>query len=302
VADYFLILYTSLAPDIYVFVQQALIDNVTRSVEFSSLTSNNLIFDVLIVFGDWINISSSDGWVYLISTITLIVILVKYTLLASYSRPFGLILIFLSSIVIDINQLRFTLAIVLIMLAFNSKSFFSKTIFSVCSFISHIAPVLLYSASLLVRYKIYISGSFICLLALIMYYAQNYLIDFSRFFIYLSLGESYIPKILFVALPSFWYLYSLPRGQKLPPLFENLFNFSCFLLIFSIPFLFININLSARFVEIAYIFINILNSFKKINNFFDLLLLLLSLSIFISRVVSGVSGVDEFTDRYRLES
>jgi hypothetical protein len=277
-------------PDIFVFVHYAYTDNSSRSVSIDSLFSNNVIFDFLIVIGDFLQINSPIGWHQLIVTVVLLVSFLKYYLLASYGmRLNGLLLLFLSSFFIDINQLRFSLATVLLMSLWSIKSRYFSKLVKLLSLLAHLLPLsIVLFARLYSRQKY----GFVIVTSSLAFIAASFyqqLTSYSRLFFYASPTLFYFPKILLAAIPVILYLRSSKRYIE-DINYKGLAAISGMLLTSSIIFLPINVNLSARFIEYSYMLANLTNGFFKVSNRFDLLLCSVSLLILLSRLINGIDG------------
>jgi hypothetical protein len=291
----YMTLYTKYTPDTYVFVQYAYRDNLTRSIDIDSLLNNNVIFDLLTIVGDILNIDTPLGWTYLILFFAIIVFSVKYSYLLLNYDLLAVVIIYFASFFVDLNQLRFSISS--IFLYCIARGVYSKyqVVFFVFGFSSHIIPFFIYSLQIMRRKIVWaVVGAAPFIFFLILSGFGRYLVD-SRLFSYFSLSIGQYPKVLLLFSPlSVYFLRSRPES-----LIESevlLYAKSAFIIGISL-FLF-NYELTARFFEISFIAVCVANALSKRIFPIDAMLLITSITIFVSRMLSGITTQTDFSEQY----
>lgn len=296
----YLILFTNYAPDFYVFVQYAYLDNTTRNLTIESVTSNNFLFDAMIVFGDLLSFDAPIHWILFASTLSLLYFLAKYSLLLGKARVFGVFLVYLVCFFVDLNQLRFGISTLLLFSSFWIRTPPLKYLFITISFLVHIVPLFIFFLSKFFRFGI---GAlfFVPLFPILCYFLLSHLstdfIEYSRVFAYLTDPVEGTPKILVVIFPVLFYMFNYKfHDTRLNKIFD--FAFASMLIGFA--FLFLNINLTARFFEISFMTVAVLNSFQRIGRLYDFFIFVLAVGIIASRLYYGINHSTDFSYLYSL--
>nr|WP_314898205.1 hypothetical protein [uncultured Flavobacterium sp.] len=293
----YFVLFTKYVPDIYVFVQYAVKDSIERTVDINSIVSNNFLFDLMILFGDAIGIMDFTDWIILIIVLSLLFFVSKYSLLIFTGRFFGVLIVYVASFFVDLNQLRFNFGLFFLFLAFWVKKKHLRLFFMFFSFCSHLIPFFLSIVTFArLNFKKFI---FIIIPVLVLALTSGVFLLFSdsRLLDYASAdGSSKYPKTLILFFPVLYYLTTTKIDEYL---FLNMKNFAITLLGLGFILFFVNFELAARFFEVAFIQIAILNVYYKKSLTFDLILFCLSISVLGSRLIGGISNSSNFIDVYQ---
>jgi hypothetical protein len=294
----YLILFTNYAPDVYVFVQYAYKDSLLRNITLNSFIDNNFIFDFFIVIGDFLEISDPTDWLIFITFVSVVLFIAKYAILLFSGRWLAVVIVYFASFYVDLNQLRFNMAgLFLVLFILLGKSKF-RLIAVFFSFSSHIVPASLYLLAWLrrrfVRVILFVIPGIIFMLA----FGFFKMASESRIADYFAYTPTVYPKILFVFFPTVFYLYKFKTNLIA---MDKIHAYAVTCVFIGISFFFVNFELSARFFEIAFIVVAVLNVYHRRSLAFDLFLLVLSISIVTSRSLSGISTASDFIDGYKLQ-
>jgi len=282
-------------PDLFVFMQYAVKDNSIRIIDINSIISNNFLFDLLIYFGDNLGFDYYTDWLILIISLTLFFIVIKYTMLLSTGRFFGVLIVYISSFFIDLNQLRFNFGMLLIILSYSIANKYLNYIFKFFSFFCHLMPTVFEIIRNLFFNK---RARGLLLLSFIVLLPTGFLFLFSqsRILELLYQNPSKYPKVLILFFPCVYYLKNVQIKSQF---FINIKQFSFTLLTIGTLLFFINFEVSARLFEVAFTLVCILNVYFKKSNIFDLFLLILSISVLVSRLISGINTGSDFIEIYQ---
>lgn len=293
----YFILFTKYVPDVYVFIQYAIKDSVNRVVDINSIISNNFLFDLMILFGDLLGLTDFIGWISLIITLSLIFLIIKYSTLIYTGRFFGVLIVYFASFFVDLNQLRFNFGILFLFFSFYTTHNYLKKIFKALSFFSHLIPFSLYLVTFArLNFRKFILF-IIPILILLLSTGVLLLFSDSRLLSYTSTDASAkYPKTLILFFPVLYYLMTTKISNYF---FLKIKDFTYTVLTLGGVLFFFNFELSARFFEVAFIQITILNIYYKKNLTFDLLLFFLSLGVLSSRLLNGISNSSNFIDVYQ---
>lgn len=292
---YYMTLYTKYAPDTYVFVQYAVKDNLFRTIDQNSLLNNNVIFDLLTILGDLLQISTPIDWLNFITIISMFVFAVKYIFLLEKMNIFPVIIIYFSSFFVDLNQLRFNISSILLYYIISNNGSKAKILGTIVGFSSHIMPFILYFITYARRN---ISKSLVGILPIFMIVIGtgffNYLMS-SRIFSYFTLSIGAYPKVLLLFFPLLLFFIQKSNGHKMR---DEIVHYAMTSFIVGLALFLFNYELTARFFEIAFVAVCVANGFSDRKPPIDFILLITALTIFGSRLMSGISTQTDFAEQY----
>lgn len=281
-------LFMKYSPDLFVFVNYAFVDNIEREVGFSSLVNNVFIFDLLVVIGDSLGIDNWQGWTYYIGIVYGLVFFSKYLILTLTGNLSGVALVYLASFFMDLNQLRFNIALILVGIAIWATAKTTKFILLGLSGLAHVVPPIIYIASNHVKYTIVLA---------IMFFSLGGLVSESRLFDYTEGIPFYLPKTLLLSLPLVLFLFKENvLGFKL----NQLRNIVFFCFVIAVIFFYFNVELSARFLETGFVVATVISVYKRFNYSTQAIFVLFSLAVIFSRFVNGISNSTDFSSLYQL--
>lgn len=292
----FFIKYTYYAPDAYVFVQYAYMDSIERSVDINSVISNNFIFDLMIVVGDALQFYAPKDWISYTITIYVIVFAAKYVFLLRNASLYPVVIVYLASFFIDINQLRFNLALVLLFACHINMTRKKQIIFLPLSFLAHVIPVFIYIISVLKR-RPAVMTVFLALFGVLFSYTGylSVLME-SRLLGYTTQEQDALPKVLLLFFPL---VYGLVYLKNTDPSIVFIRDYCIVLLMIGIAIAPVNYFLTARFFETSFLIFTVFNCLSKGRRpELDLLLLVSSLAVMSSRLFSGIRAGADFAERY----
>lgn len=295
IALYF-IFFTKYVPDFYVFIQYAFKDS-ARNLDIFSIISNVFLFDLFVQIGDYLAFDDFTQWIYLWSGLTVLTLSLKYYILFNSGRIYKVFIVYFASFFVDLNQLRFNFAFILLGIAvFYRKIWFSKILIIISS-LSHVMPFLFYSIAKLRKMNM---KYFICLLSilLIVILLGNYsLVANSRLFDYIKIGNgNQLPKVLILFFPSLFYIINSNFKSELFYIAKS-FTFTILmsgLIIF--PF---NFEVSARLFEFSFIFVTIMNVYYHYSYKFDFIIFFLAVAVLLSRITNGINTASDFIEIYQ---
>lgn len=292
----FFIKYTYYAPDAYVFVQYAYLDGIERNLNINSIVSNNFIFDLMIIIGDLFDFYTPVQWINYTICIYVAIFATKYIFLLRNAPLFPVIIVYFASFFIDINQLRFNLALLLLFTAHIHVTKKKQIIFFPLSFVSHVIPMFIYVLSILKK-KPFIMMVFLTFSTVIIAYSGYFaLIENSRLFSYADQEQDGIPKVLLLAFPLIYGLIYLRRTDSS---LDFIRDYCIVLLFIGVAISPLNYFLTARFFETSFVIFTIYNCLSRERRpELDLLLLVSSLAVMSSRLISGIRAGADFAERY----
>ena len=287
--------YTKYTPDTYVFVQYAAKDNILRTVNFDSLLNNNVVFDLLTIFGDFINLNYSLDWLYLITFTSMLLFFVKYAYLLKNMEIVPVIIIYVGSFFVDINQFRFNLSSIMLYYVVSRSNFKLNILGYIVGFSCHIMPFILYSVTY-IRSNLSKSAFGIFPILIIIFGTGffNY-VSSSRLFSYFSGALGDYPKVLLLFFPLVVFFLQENNGHKMR---YELVNYALTSFMIGLSLFVFNYELTARFFEIAFIAICVANGFSERKPLIDLMLLVTGLTILGSRLLNGISTQTDFAEQY----
>ena len=276
-----LIIFTTYAPDAYVFVQYAWKDNILRDVGLHSLVSNTVLFDIGTIVFDTLNISGTANYLIAVTVVYLLVFYLKYLHFLADLSISRILLVFTASLVTyDINQLRFQLALLLVLYTIIAPiSRKLKFLLHGLSFFTHILPVtVMYTARLYYLPLLLLPAVLVFLAAIesrvIVYFIPTEFIPFKVFALI-------IPNLI-----CFWHYKKKHQSNQIAKL---AFSYT---LIF-IFFLGFNGMLAARFLEASFfLFVVWWGLCRCRSKVLTGTLWFFSLSMLVSRLANGVSAGD----------
>lgn len=292
----FFIKYTYYAPDAYVFVQYAYLDSIERSIDINSLISNNFIFDLMILIGDFIGFYKPIQWINYTICVYMVVFTIKYSFLLRNAPLFPVTIVYFASFFIDINQLRFNLALLLLFAAHVHITKKKQLILFPLSFVSHVIPMFIYGISILKK-RPAIMSVFLAFSAVVFIYMGYFsLIENSRLFAYANQEQDGIPKVLLLIFPLIYGLIYLGRDDSS---IDFIRDYCIVLVVIGVAIAPLNYFLAARFFETSFVIFTIYNCLSRERRpELDLLLLVSSLAVMSSRLISGIRAGADFAERY----
>ncbi len=295
IAIYF-ILFTKYVPDFYVFIQYAFKDS-ARILDISSLISNVLLFDLFVKIGDYLSFDDFTQWIYLWLGVTVFTLSLKYYILFNSGRIYKVFIVYFASFFVDLNQLRFNFAFVLLVIAIFYRKFWFSKFFIILSSISHVMPILFYSIAKLRKINMkYIISIFSILLVIILLVDYSLIVN-SRLFDYVKIGNgSQLPKVLILFFPSLFYVVSSTFKSELFYIAKS-FIFTILMIgVIIFPF---NFEVSARLFEFSFIVVSITNVYYHYSYKFDFILFFLSVAVILSRITNGINTASDFIEFYQ---
>lgn len=281
VLGYF-ILFTRYAPDAYVLVRYAAVDNIERTISIQSILDNNFVFDVLTVVGDALRISSPEEYLVLTASIYCMVFIFKYYSLLKVTTFSRTALIFvISFFTFDLNMLRFNLSVMVLLYPLIFRRQGIPVQYKALSLLIHVLPLAVY-----VLKKLYYLPIFA-----VFVFASYLDVGDSRLFQYLDDQQMAAFKSLLYFIPVliafFIYKKSCPKNDIM-----EIVEALAVLGLLCLPF---NTAISARFVESAFYLCALWWVIYSRNQFLGVLFWLFAIASFISRYYGGINaGENDF--------
>ena len=256
----FFIKYTYYAPDAYVFVQYAYMDSIERTVDINSIISNNFLFDLMIVIGDILQFYTPQDWISYTIAVYIVVFSIKYVFLLRNAPIYPVVIVYFASFFIDINQLRFNLALVILFACHINMTRKKQIVMLPLSFLSHVIPIFIYVLSILKRRPVMMTV-FIALFGVLFSYTGYFSILMeSRLFGYTTQEQDSLPKVLLLLFPL---VYGLVYLKNTDPSIVFIRDYCIVLLIIGIAIAPVNYFLTARFFETSFLIFTVYNCLSK---------------------------------------
>ena len=285
-----LTLFTSYAPDTYVFVKYAYDHTTDRAVQFQSLLDNNVIFDVLSVAGARLGFSTGTEYLLMLTGLNALVLLVKYGYLLRKGRLVDVVTVFAASFyALDLNLFRLNLALIILFIGLSCKSRISRIAAQVTSGVTHFIPI---CATLLKR--CYYIPLFLLAVVPLSVFDQK-----TRLYIYL-LNKDLTPyKSLMFVLPFLvCYLDRRFKQRVHDPMMQVAEAFA----VTGAVAIFFNTLIVARFFELAFIVTAVANVFRRFSYLPRVFLMLFALVAFAQRTSGGINaGDNNFVNEFVLD-
>lgn len=282
-------LFTFFAPDTYVFVKYAYLDNILRQVNINSVISNNFIFDLLTLIGDKLGFTTGTEFLLLITFTSSSFFIVKYAYFLRVGRITDVFFILLASFwAFDLNAFRLNLSLFLMMYAlYNNKNKYLKMALSM---LVHLMPFLI----LLIKRLYYLP------LIIALFIPFSLFVDTSRIFTYLVNPTIMFFKSLLLVIPYLICYFDMKPSEaftyKLMKVGESFVVSGFFLLFF-------NSVMAARCFEISFLLSLVANLYTPFRKEKRYMLFFFAIATFISRSYSGIySGENNFVDDFILNS
>lgn len=296
VAIYF-ILFTKYVPDFYVFIQYAFKDS-DRNFGVLSLISNVFLFDLFVQIGDFLSFDDFTQWIYLWLGVTVFTLSLKYYILFASGKFYKVFIVYLASFFVDLNQLRFNFAFIVLCIAVFYRKFWFSKILIILSFFSHVMPVLFHLIAKFRNINIKYFISILSIIIIITSLGSYSLIANSRLFDYIKIGNgNQLPKVLILFFPSIYYLIYSNMKSKLSYIIKS---FALTILIAGVIIFPFNFEVSARFFEFSFIIVTIMNVYYHYSYTFDLILFVLSVAVIFSRITNGINTASDFIELYQI--
>ena len=209
---------------------------------------------------------------------------------------YPVVIVYFASFFIDINQLRFNLALVFLFACHINMTRKKQVILLPLSFLSHVIPIFIYILAILKRRPVLIT-IFIALFGVLFSYTGYFSILMeSRLFGYTTQEQESLPKVLLLFFPL---VYGLVYLKNTDPSIVFIRDYCIVLLIIGIAIAPVNYFLTARFFETSFLIFTVFNCLSRGRRpELDLLLLVSSLAVMSSRLFSGIRAGADFAERY----
>lgn len=273
-----LIALTSYAPDAYVFINELRYYE-NKSLGIDSITGNVFFFDLVREIFRFFNVSDLVDYFFGVLIVYLFVFYLKYLHFLSQVNLKDLLLIFAASLITyDINSVRFSFAIILFLYSFSDKlSPLWRYFLRFLSFLSHILPFIVYYSARFYYFPLFLLPTIVI--------ALNQ-ID-SRFYFYFVQEEFIFFKVFLLLIPNLMSTYFYKKGEIKNKIAEFAIAFNILFFVFII----FNGALAARFLEASFVLFVIWWAFsKERSSFLGLVLWAFSISMLVSRLISGINA------------
>lgn len=280
---FFSIFFTNYAPDAYIFVKYALLDNANKSLSVESLSSNNFIFDLLSLLGYGLNLTWALDFLIFYSIFLYTLFFFKYIFILNKTNIYNTLLIFASSFfTFDLNIFRFHLAILFLILALLNRSFLLKYTFLFLSLVSHLFPLIFLS----IKRFYFIPIIFIPFLVL-------YVSD-SRLLLYNDGSGFVFFKSLILSIPAFSCMMEIwkKRNTNISGyVFLSIYlEITISFFIIGLILIFFNTVIASRLFESIFYLSTLAVLFFRYSKFNLALLYIFSILLFFSRYINGISS------------
>ncbi|MCC5610840.1 hypothetical protein LC612_29865 [Nostoc sp. CHAB 5834] len=208
---------------------------------------------------------------------------------------FSVVVIYFASFFVDINQLRFNISSIILYYVVSRSGIKAKFFGTVIGFSSHIMPFILFAITYVRRN---VSKAAFGILPILLIFVGtgvfNYIIS-SRIFSYFTFSIGDYPKVLLLIFPLTIFFLQKSNGHRMR---DELVHYALTSFIVGLALFFFNYELTARFFEIAFIAVCIANGFSDRKPPIDAMLFVTAITIFSSRILSGISTQTDFADQY----
>ena len=236
-----LIIFTTYAPDVYVFLKWVWKDNIARDIGLHSVTNNNVLFDLSTIIFDSLYIQGAVNYLIAITVIYLIVFYLKYFHFLADVKISRILLVFVVSLTTyDINQLRFQLSLLFLLYSFIGPiSRKKRLLLRVLSFFTHLLPVMVFYTSRLAYLPILFLPGLIAMMG----------VFDSRFSLYFVTVD-FIPfKVFLLIIPNLLSIWYYRKKHQRNQIAELAISFTVLAVIF-LPFYGL---IAARFIEAGFL-------------------------------------------------
>lgn len=284
----YLTLFTAYAPDAYVFARYAGVDNTARTVTMSSLLNNNLLYDLLTVAGDRLGFTTGLEYLLGVAIISIAVFVAKYSVLLRHGKLSDVMLLCaVSFFLIDLNQLRFNIALCLLIAGLYATSRW-RYAYLTGSALTHVVPLPLHLSQ-----RAYYLPVIVFVPSALVFLRDN-----SRLYEYINANEQGMFKSLLFVFPFLWCYFDqkFVRLQREPVMELGLAFAIC-----GLGALAISTTVAARFFETAFVLAAWSNVIKPLSQASRVVLLVFACGALASRGIAGINaGENDFTEQFRL--